>query len=236
LPLRTGCGISVQLERRAKCHAAIGGADVIDVARVTARAVLGIDQVDHVVKCCRLTPALVPPIDTARAPGKHAGKVTGCSNARTGKAGASVGVRPSVPAVGGPVNVVDIIVRKPTPSFIHARDVDGPVTRHVTGDLYIANEGTGVAHIYRGVPRGAVISGKGSLESADANSEVVEGNVHPPVKRRRWIVIGPARLAVSIARSNVGNACADRPGGTTVSRLPGADALSAAASSQKNCK
>ena len=40
LPLRTGSGIGVQLEWRAKGHAAVGGADVKDVARVAAGAVL----------------------------------------------------------------------------------------------------------------------------------------------------------------------------------------------------
>src|SRR4029077_4427159 len=106
--LRSRCGIAVQFERRAKRHSTVRGADVIDVASVSARAVLGIDQVNHVVEGGRLTPALVPPKDTARTPVKHAGKVTGCSNARSGKAGAGVGGRPRVSTVGGPVNVISI--------------------------------------------------------------------------------------------------------------------------------
>ena len=49
LPLRTGRTIGIQQERRAKGHTAVGGADVIDVARVIAGAVLGIDQVNEIV-------------------------------------------------------------------------------------------------------------------------------------------------------------------------------------------
>ena len=48
-------------------------------------------------------------------------------------------LRPGIPTVGGPVNVVDIVVRKTAAAFIHTRDVDGPVARHVTRDLGIAN-------------------------------------------------------------------------------------------------
>ena len=57
LPLRTGSGIGVQFEWRAKGHAAVGGADVIDVAGIGAGAVLGIDQVNDAVEGGRLTPA-----------------------------------------------------------------------------------------------------------------------------------------------------------------------------------
>ena len=65
----------IQLEWRAKGHAAVGGTDVIDVARIAAGAVLGIDQVNDVIEGSRLTPALVPPV--AADIGKHAGEVTG---------------------------------------------------------------------------------------------------------------------------------------------------------------
>src|SRR5439155_10275153 len=101
LPLRTGGGIAVQLERRAKGHTAVGGADVIDVASISAGAVLGIDQVNHVVEGGRLTPAFVPPIATAIR--KHAGEVGAAAakaDARSGKGRASVGIGPSGAAVG----------------------------------------------------------------------------------------------------------------------------------------
>ena len=61
LPLRTGRGIGVQFERRAKGHTAIGGANVKDVARIGTGAVLGIDQVNNAVEGGRFTPSLVPP-------------------------------------------------------------------------------------------------------------------------------------------------------------------------------
>src|SRR4249919_4242628 len=99
LPLRPGSGITVQLKWGAKGNAAVARANVIDVAGVTASAVLGVDQVNNVVKRCRFTPALVPPV--AAAVRKHAGEVPNSYNARSGKARAGVGVRPSVPSISG---------------------------------------------------------------------------------------------------------------------------------------
>ena len=160
LPLRTGSGIGVQLERRAKGHTAVGGADVIDVARVGASAVLGIDQVNEIVEGGRLTPALVPPVATVI--GKHAGEVgvdATSSDARAGEGGPGVGVGPSGAAVGGLEDEVGVVVRKATAAFVHAGDVQVPVARHVTRDLHVANEGTGVGHRYRAAPCGAVVSG-----------------------------------------------------------------------------
>jgi hypothetical protein len=49
LPLKAGSGIGIQLEWRAKGYAAVGGADVIDVAGVGAGAVLGIDEANYAV-------------------------------------------------------------------------------------------------------------------------------------------------------------------------------------------
>ena len=45
-----------------KVDTTVGGANVEDVARIAASAVLGIDQVNEIVKRGRLTPALVPPV------------------------------------------------------------------------------------------------------------------------------------------------------------------------------
>jgi hypothetical protein len=97
LPLRTDRGIGVQFERRGKGHTAVGRADVINVARVSASAVLGIGQVNDVVQGSRLTPALVPPV--AAAIGKYASEVTNSGNARSGKSGTRVRVSPRVTAV-----------------------------------------------------------------------------------------------------------------------------------------
>ena len=73
-----------------KVDTAIGGTDVIDVASVTARTVLGIDQGNDVVEGSGLTPALVPPVAAAIA--KHAGEVTHRCNARAGERRTGVGV------------------------------------------------------------------------------------------------------------------------------------------------
>src|SRR4030095_9721220 len=50
LPLRTSCGIGVQLHRCAKGSTIIGRANVIDVASITASAVLGINVVNYPIE------------------------------------------------------------------------------------------------------------------------------------------------------------------------------------------
>src|SRR5438105_5340629 len=97
LPLRPGSGISVQLKRGTECNAAVARANVIDVARITASAVLGIDQVNNVVKCCRFTPAFVPPV--AAVSGKYPGKVTRRTHARAREGCARIGVTPTGTAI-----------------------------------------------------------------------------------------------------------------------------------------
>ncbi|PYJ37282.1 MAG: hypothetical protein DME84_08015 [Verrucomicrobia bacterium] len=186
---------------------------------------------NHVVEGGWLTPALVTPVDTGRAPSKHAGKVTGCSNARSGKAGADVRLGPAIAAIGGPIKMVDVVVRKTATSFIHARDVHSAVGK-VAGDLDIADERARGSQLSLG-PGGTVVSREADLE-VPSDGEVVPGNVHVSKEGRRWIVVGPARLAVVTAATV--NARANCPGDPTVRRLPGADALPAAARSQKNCK
>jgi hypothetical protein len=97
LPLRTGRGVGVQLERRGKGYTAVGRANVIDVARVSGSTVLGIDQVNDVVQGSRLTPALVPPV--AAAIGKYASEVTHGCHAGAGKNGTCVRMSPRVTPV-----------------------------------------------------------------------------------------------------------------------------------------
>ena len=60
MPLRLGgIRVGVQLERRTEGHAAVGGADVKDVAGVTVTGVAGgIDEANDMVEGGRLTPAL----------------------------------------------------------------------------------------------------------------------------------------------------------------------------------
>jgi hypothetical protein len=96
--LRSGGRIAVQLERRGKGRTSIGGTDVIDVARITGSTVLGIDQVNDVVKRGGLTPPFVAPVTTAIT--KHAGEVTHRGNAWSRERRTGVGVSPSVSAVG----------------------------------------------------------------------------------------------------------------------------------------
>src|SRR5882757_1301819 len=173
LPLRTRSGICVQLERRAKGHTAVGGTNVIDIARIATGAVLGIDQVNNAVQSGRFTPTLVPP--EATGIGKHAGEVRVVAadlHARSRKCGTGECIGPGTAAVGGPENLIGVVVRETTTAFIHARDVDGSVARRIAGNLHIPNK-AGVAHRYRRAPRCAVVSGEGDLESATANTEVV---------------------------------------------------------------
>ena len=53
------------------------------------------------------------------------------------KAGAGVGVGPSVAAVSGPIEQVRVVVRKASTPFVHARDVD-VACGEIAGDLDIA--------------------------------------------------------------------------------------------------
>ena len=228
LPLRTVRGIGVQLHRRAKGHTAVGGADVIDIARVTASAVLRIDQVNDIVECSRLTPALVPPV--AAVIRKHAGEVADSCHARSREAGAGVGVGPCVATVRGPINMVDVVVGEATAAFVHPGDVN--IARNlVGGDLDVPDEGVG--NVDRGGPSDAVIAGVGGANLL-ALSEVIPGSVHSTEKWRRWVVIRVARLAV--VTGTLVNASTNRPGDAAVSGLPGAKAKTAAARSDINCK
>src|SRR6266436_8003691 len=74
LPLcLSGVGVGVQLEWRAEGHAAVGGTDVENVARVITAAVGGVVVVNDVVVSSYLTPAHVPPV---RRAGVHVAEET----------------------------------------------------------------------------------------------------------------------------------------------------------------
>src|SRR4029077_5353542 len=49
LPVRTVGGMRVQFDRGTKGHPAVGGTDIINVGRVTASAVLVVNQVNEIV-------------------------------------------------------------------------------------------------------------------------------------------------------------------------------------------
>src|SRR6266550_2792852 len=194
LPLRTGTAVGVQHERRAEGHTTIGGANVENVAGITASAVLSIDQVNEIVDSSRLSPALVPPVGTKI--GKHAGKVTGSRYTRSGEGCASIGVTPRATAIGGFEDEIGVVVRETTAAFVHTGDVCRPAARQVARDLHVADKRTAVDHCCRAAPRGAAIGGKDAHQSALADIKVVPGNVQSPKERRGGIIVGPARFAV----------------------------------------
>ena len=126
-PLRLGrLRVGVQLEGRAEGHAAVGGADVKDVAGITVTGVAGgIDVANDVVEGGRLTPTLVSPVSGA---GVHAGEEAGCGTAGARECGAGVGIGPGVAAVGGPDRFVGPVGESAT-HLVHAGNV------HVARDL-----------------------------------------------------------------------------------------------------
>ena len=158
---------------------------------------LGINQVNDIVERGRLTPALVSPV----APDivKHAGKVTCRGHARAREGCAGVGVAPGGTAISRFVDQIGVVVGKTTTTFVHAGDVDGPVARHVTGDLRVADEGASVGHCYRAAPRAAVSVERLTTKSALTHVKVVPGNIHVPEEGRGWVVVCPARFAVVAA-------------------------------------
>src|SRR5439155_2993076 len=122
LPLRTGSGIGVQLERRTEGHAAVGGADIIDVAGIAAGAVLSIDVVNDVVDGGRLTPAHVSPV-TREYGGEVAVAGAGGTIAGPCEVGAGEGVGPSAAAISRPEHQVGARPGSTPASFVHAGDV-----------------------------------------------------------------------------------------------------------------
>src|SRR6266487_2206703 len=158
LPLRLGSvSITVQLEWRAKGHAAIGRADVEDVAGIVVAGVGGgINVANYVVVGRRLTPAHVSPVGGVIV---HAGEVARISAVRTLEGRPCVSVGPGVTAVGGSVDEVVAGEVAVATILVHGGDV------HVAGnlvgsDLNVADE-TGVDR-YRAVPGIPVIAGIGN--------------------------------------------------------------------------
>src|SRR5438876_1189441 len=87
---------------------------------------------------------------------------------------------------------------------------------HLDGDLNVSDRsGPAKRKVLRCTPSGTVISRKRDRDGRPSISEVVKGNVHPAVKRRRGIHVAPARLPVAPARRKIGNASANGPGRAT---------------------
>src|SRR6266566_5212003 len=153
LPLRLGgVGVAVELEGGTEGHAAIGRADIEDVAGVRG----GIDEANYVVESGRLTPAHVSPVGRTIV---HAGEVARIGAVRTLEGGPRVGVGPGVTAVGRSVDEVVAGEVAVATILVHGGDV------HVAGnlvgsDLNVADE-TGVDR-YRAVPGIPVIAGIGN--------------------------------------------------------------------------
>src|SRR5439155_8632311 len=144
--LRPRSCVCVQLQGGAKSLPAIRRANVIDIARVAAGAVLGINVVYHAVVSARFAPPLVAPVTTAV--GKHACEVAYGRYTWSRKAGAGVGVTPGVAAVCGSEDEIRIVVREATAAFIHPGDVH--VARgQVAGDLDVADEWSAARELSR---------------------------------------------------------------------------------------
>ena len=126
LPLRLGgLSVSVQLERRAEGHAAVGGANVKDVAWIAVTGVAGgINVANDVVEGGRLTPALVSPVSGAAV---HAGEKAGCGAAGARESRAGVGIGPSVTTIGRAIDFVGPVGESAT-HLVHAGDI------HIAGN------------------------------------------------------------------------------------------------------
>src|SRR4029077_16304269 len=118
------------------------------------------------------TPALVAPITTAIE--KHLGEVANSGHTRSGEDGAGIGIDPGVAAVGGPVNLVGVVVWEAAAAFIHPGDVHVACDL-VAGDLDVADESG--CYLYRAVPAKPVITGVSDVDAL-AGIEVVPGDVH----------------------------------------------------------
>src|SRR5207245_7630964 len=191
---------------------------------------LGIDVMYHVVVGGRLAPAHVSPVSA-----EHSSEVTvtaAKATARASKGGLGIGECPSRPAVGGAIHHVGAVAEA-TAHFIHAGNVN-VACNLIAGDLNVSDEcGPPKRHVLRGIPSGTVITRKRDRDGGSSISEVVKGNVHPPVERRSGIHVAPAGLAVGTASWKIGNASANGPSGAAVSGRPVADSLAATARSEK---
>ena len=86
-------------------------------------------------------------------------------------------------------------MREAAPAFIHASDVYVACGK-IAGDLHVADEVGHSARHDRAAPRGTVITGEGDEDVCVGLTKVVPRNVHSPEKRRAWVIVGPARLAI----------------------------------------
>ena len=194
MPLRLGMvDIGVQLQWRAKGNAAVGRANVKDIAGVAVAGVAsGIDVANYVVVGGRLAPALVSPISGAGVRGRE---IARRATARATEGGSRVGVSPGVASVGGPKDEIRVVVGEASAAFVHTGDVH-VACGQIAGDLDVADKGSAGGNLSRVCPRDPIVSRVPDKEGAPANIEVVPRNVHPAVEGRRWVIVSPARLSV----------------------------------------
>ena len=148
----------------------ICGANVIDVARVTTGALLGINIVHDSVERGGFAPALMSPVATAI--GEHAGEVAHSGNAWAGEAGTAVGVGPGVAAVGRPEEKIRVVMRKATATFVHACDVHIAGGK-VAGNLDIADKWRAAGDLPRVGPSETIVSGITNEERPATDIEVI---------------------------------------------------------------
>src|SRR5438094_9966628 len=107
----------------------------------------------------------MPPVAAVSA--KHPGEVTRSTHARSREGCASIGVSPSVAAIGGFEDKVGVVMGKATAAFVHARNVYGPAARQVARDLYAAHNGSLGAYQIRAAPMAASISRRNDKDVRD---------------------------------------------------------------------
>ena len=123
LPLGLGLiDVSVEHERSAESHPAVGRADIEDVTGVAVAGVAGtVDVMNHAIEGGRLTPALVTPVSGAVV---HGGEGTRSATTGCVKGGTNIGVSPCIAAVSGPVETVGTGGEAAGP-LVHGSDVNG---------------------------------------------------------------------------------------------------------------
>src|SRR6266478_6251295 len=141
---------------------------------------------DVATVCSRLAPTHMPP-DGREGQSKVAGSCTPGALQRR----AYVYTRPANTAVGRAVHHV-LARGQAATALVHRCHVNPATALQVARDLDVADE-AGV-ELDEG-PGGAVI-GVGHVEGAAADSEIIVGDVHPPVMRAGRIIIHPHALAV----------------------------------------
>src|SRR5215217_6261851 len=94
--------------------------------------------------------------------------------------------------------MVDVVVRETATAFVHAGEIQHPVTGKVACDLHVTDEGAGGSDLYWSVPREAVVTGIGDGES----TAVAPRNIHAPIEWGGRVVVSPTRFAI-VARAIV---------------------------------